>query len=152
VLKCWRHHFYHTWHNFIASRIKHKICPLANGGVAPRILNLGPRRMWVVSFVLRPLNSRGKSPRYTLDRRLGGPQSRSGSSPYPSRCTEWATRLLASRITRDTKCIPVWTTRIFQKLSLFSFFFFFFFFFFYQTALCSGNVLGCYSGGTLSAL
>jgi hypothetical protein len=32
----------------------------------------------VVSFTPRPLYPRGKSPRYPLDRRLGGPQSRSG--------------------------------------------------------------------------
>jgi hypothetical protein len=32
----------------------------------------------MVSFKLRPLYCRGKSPRYPLDRRLGGPQSRSG--------------------------------------------------------------------------
>jgi hypothetical protein len=32
----------------------------------------------VVSFTPRPLYSQGKSPRYPLDRRLGGPQSRSG--------------------------------------------------------------------------
>jgi hypothetical protein len=32
----------------------------------------------VVSFTTRPLYSQGKSPWYTLDRRLGGPQSRSG--------------------------------------------------------------------------
>jgi hypothetical protein len=32
----------------------------------------------VVSFTLRPLYSQGKSPWYPLDRRLGGPQSRSG--------------------------------------------------------------------------
>jgi hypothetical protein len=31
----------------------------------------------VVSFTPRPLYPRGKSPRYPLDRRLGGPQSRS---------------------------------------------------------------------------
>jgi hypothetical protein len=34
----------------------------------------------MVSFTPFPLNSRGKSPRYPLDRRLGGPQSRSGRS------------------------------------------------------------------------
>jgi hypothetical protein len=34
----------------------------------------------VVSFTPRPLYSRRKSPRYPLDRRLGGPQSRSGRS------------------------------------------------------------------------
>jgi hypothetical protein len=32
----------------------------------------------VVSFTHRPLYSQGKSPWYSLDRRLGGPQSRSG--------------------------------------------------------------------------
>jgi hypothetical protein len=32
----------------------------------------------VVSFTPRPLYSQGKSPWYPLDRRLGGPQSRSG--------------------------------------------------------------------------
>jgi len=49
------------------------------GGVevwAPRILDLGTR--WMVSFTLRPLHPQGKIPWYQLDRRLGGPQSRSG--------------------------------------------------------------------------
>jgi hypothetical protein len=32
---------------------------------------------WIVSFTPRPLYSRGKSSRYPLGRRLGGPQSRS---------------------------------------------------------------------------
>jgi hypothetical protein len=31
-----------------------------------------------MSFTPRPLYPQGKSPRYPLDRRLGGPQSRSG--------------------------------------------------------------------------
>jgi hypothetical protein len=48
-----------------------------SGGIAPRILDLGARWRWVVSFTLRPLYPQGKSPWYTLDRRLGGPQSRS---------------------------------------------------------------------------
>jgi len=34
----------------------------------------------VVSFTPRPLYSQGKSSWYPLDRRLGGPQSQSGSS------------------------------------------------------------------------
>jgi hypothetical protein len=33
----------------------------------------------VVSFMMRALYRRGKSPRYSLDRRLAGPQSQSGS-------------------------------------------------------------------------
>jgi hypothetical protein len=40
--------------------------------------DLGTRWRWVVSFAPRPLNPQGKSPWYPLDRRLGGPQSRSG--------------------------------------------------------------------------
>jgi hypothetical protein len=49
-----------------------------NGGIAPRILDLGIRWTWVVSFTPRPFYPQGKSPEYPLDRRLGGPQSRSG--------------------------------------------------------------------------
>jgi hypothetical protein len=40
--------------------------------------DLGTRWRWLVSFKPRPLWSQGKSLRYPLDRRLGGPQSRSG--------------------------------------------------------------------------
>jgi hypothetical protein len=46
-----------------------------SGGIAPRILDLSTRWRWVTSFTLYP---QGKSPRYRLDRRLGGSQSRSG--------------------------------------------------------------------------
>jgi hypothetical protein len=49
-----------------------------NGGISPRILDLGTRWRWVVSFTQRPLYTQGKSPWYPLDRRMGGPQSRSG--------------------------------------------------------------------------
>jgi hypothetical protein len=42
------------------------------------ILDLGTRWRWVVNFTTRPLYPRWNSPRYPLDRRLGGPQSRSG--------------------------------------------------------------------------
>jgi hypothetical protein len=48
-----------------------------SGGVTQRILDLGTRWRWVVSFTLRPFCPHGKSPWYPLDRRLGGPQSRS---------------------------------------------------------------------------
>jgi hypothetical protein len=40
--------------------------------------DLGTRWRWVVSFTPRPLYPQGKSPRYPLDRKLGGPQSRYG--------------------------------------------------------------------------
>jgi len=46
--------------------------------IAPRILILGTRWRWVVSFMRRSLYQRGKSPRYSLDGRLLGPKSRSG--------------------------------------------------------------------------
>jgi hypothetical protein len=39
------------------------------------IILLGIRCDWVVTFALRPLYLRGKSTRYSLERRLGGPQS-----------------------------------------------------------------------------
>jgi hypothetical protein len=51
---------------------------LGSGGVAQRILDLGTRWRWVASFTPRPLYTQGKCPWYPLDRRLGGPQSRSG--------------------------------------------------------------------------
>jgi len=38
-------------------------------------LDLGTRWKWVVSFTPRPLYPCRKSPRYPLDRRLGGPES-----------------------------------------------------------------------------
>jgi hypothetical protein len=49
-----------------------------SGGIVPRILDLETRWGRVISFTARPLYPQGKSPRYPLDRRLGGPQSRSG--------------------------------------------------------------------------
>jgi hypothetical protein len=44
----------------------------------PNFLYLGSSRRWVVSFMPLPLYPQGKSSRYPLDRRLGGPQSRCG--------------------------------------------------------------------------
>jgi len=49
-----------------------------SGSITPRLLNLGTRWRWVVSFTLRPLYPRRESPWYSLNRRIGGPQSRSG--------------------------------------------------------------------------
>jgi hypothetical protein len=45
---------------------------------APHILILVLDGEWVVSFLLRLLNPRGDSPQYTLDRRIGVPESQSG--------------------------------------------------------------------------
>jgi hypothetical protein len=49
-----------------------------SGGIAPRILDLGTRWRRVVSFTPWPLYPQGNSHWDPLDRRLGGPQSRSG--------------------------------------------------------------------------
>jgi len=48
---------------------------LGSGVIAPRIFDLGTRWSWVVSFTPRQLYPEGRSPRYPLDRRLGGLQS-----------------------------------------------------------------------------
>jgi hypothetical protein len=45
--------------------------------ISPLILNLGPT--FESSFTPRPLYPREKSPRYSLNRGLGGPHSRSGN-------------------------------------------------------------------------
>jgi hypothetical protein len=49
-----------------------------SGSIAPRILDLGTIWTWVFSFTPQPLYPQGKNLWYPLDRRLGGPQSRSG--------------------------------------------------------------------------
>jgi hypothetical protein len=60
--------------------LKHHVIKMhwVNGDVASCIINLGTGWRLVVSFTPRPFYPRGKSPRYPLDRRLGGPQNRSG--------------------------------------------------------------------------
>jgi hypothetical protein len=59
---------------------KGKVVPVlkdvwGSGSIAPRILDPGTRWRWVVSFTSRPLYHQGKSSRYQLDRRIGGPQN-----------------------------------------------------------------------------
>jgi hypothetical protein len=51
---------------------------LGSVGIVPRILDLGTRWRWVVSFTPRTFHLQGKSPWYPLGRKLGGSQSRSG--------------------------------------------------------------------------
>jgi hypothetical protein len=49
-----------------------------SGCIDPHFLDLGTSWRWAVSFTPLLLYPRGKSPRYPLDRRLGGPQIWSG--------------------------------------------------------------------------
>jgi len=49
-----------------------------SGFIALRVFDLGTRWRWTVSFTPRPLYPQRKSSRYPLDRRLAGPESRSG--------------------------------------------------------------------------
>jgi hypothetical protein len=51
---------------------------LGSGCITSRILDLGTRRRLVISFTPRSFYPQGNSPWYPLDRRLDGPQSRSG--------------------------------------------------------------------------
>jgi hypothetical protein len=51
---------------------------MGSGFVDPRFIDLGTSWRSVVSFTPLLLYPRGKSPQYPLDRRLGGPQYRSG--------------------------------------------------------------------------
>jgi hypothetical protein len=54
-----------------------------SGCINPHFLDLGISWRWVVSFTPRPIYPRGKSPRYPLNKRLCGPQSRSGKNIFP---------------------------------------------------------------------
>jgi len=57
-------------------RVKGKVVPVLSQ--APCHEDVWGVVRWVVSFMHRLLNPRGKSPRYPLYRKLVGPQSRSG--------------------------------------------------------------------------
>jgi hypothetical protein len=102
-----------------------------SGCIAPRILDLGTRWRWVVSFTPRQLYSQGKSPWFPLDRRLGGPQSHSGregeekNSPPPlnpwtpivqpvaQSYTDWA--IAALSIQKQTKINSIASTMYYGK-------------------------------------
>jgi hypothetical protein len=67
------------------------------------ILDLGTKYVWVVNFTHRPRYPRGKSPRYALDRRLGGPRNLYGRSEvkniYPVEIPTPAARPVSRRFT-----------------------------------------------------
>jgi hypothetical protein len=69
----------------------------------------------MVSITPRPLQRRGKSPWYTSDRRLGGPQSRSGRrgkeknlTPHQDSHSDQPVQLVASRYTDWTIQAPLY--------------------------------------------
>jgi hypothetical protein len=64
---------------------------LGNGSTATRILDLGTRWRWVVSFAPQPLYPQGQSPRYPLNRRLGRLPSRSGRGGEEKNERKWNT-------------------------------------------------------------
>jgi hypothetical protein len=66
---------------FFFNQRPHHESVLESGSVAPRILNLGTRWRWMVSFTLRLLYPQGESRWYPLYRRVGQPQSWSERGP-----------------------------------------------------------------------
>jgi len=71
-----------------------------SGDITPRILIVGTRLRWVVSFTPRPLYPWDNRPLYPLGRRLGGPQSRSrlggeGKNSHYCLCLQLNPSLLA---------------------------------------------------------
>jgi hypothetical protein len=69
-------------HRSFLSQDKSTVVPLhlmeVYGGIAPIIVTLGTNWMWVISFTLRHLCSRGKNSWNPPNRNLGGSQSRYG--------------------------------------------------------------------------
>jgi hypothetical protein len=59
------------------------------------ILDPGTRWRWVVKFMPRSFYPHGNSPWYQLNRRLGGPQSRSGRNGARGSVVGWVTVLQA---------------------------------------------------------
>jgi hypothetical protein len=71
-----------------------------SGGIAPRI-DLGTRWRRVVSFTPRPLYPQGKSPWYPLDRRLSGPQNRSGRGGEEKNAL-WRKSVIETKVSANT--------------------------------------------------
>jgi hypothetical protein len=90
--KTWKPRFLKNQKEYTTLWCKGKVIPVLNelsttswmllgsGCIDPNFLDLGTSCRRVVSFTPLPLYLREKSPPYLLDRRLGGPQSRSWRS------------------------------------------------------------------------
>jgi hypothetical protein len=89
-----------------------------NGCIDPHFPDLGNSWKWVVNFTPWPLYTRGKSPRYPMDRKLGGLQTfwthrDSNSDSYvvqhvASRYTDYAIPATTIRGEENT-CSTLWT-------------------------------------------
>jgi hypothetical protein len=76
--------------------------------------------MFVVSFMLRPLYSRGNSPRYPLDMRLDWLQSESGSyggNSWPYRDSKFEPFIVQSVVSRCTDCATALPDVLFGNFS-----------------------------------
>jgi hypothetical protein len=62
-----------------------------SGGTAPRIINVGTRRRWVISSTVLELCLRGKRHHFLPATRLNVPQIRSGCRGYRLTGAEWET-------------------------------------------------------------
>jgi hypothetical protein len=85
--------------------------------VDPHFLDLGTNWKWAVSFTPLPLYSRGKRPPYPLDRRLSGPQSRSGwrgrrKNSWPSRNSNPDSSVVQPVASRCTTTLSRWSSSV----------------------------------------
>jgi hypothetical protein len=90
-----------------------------SGGIVPLILRLGTRWRWIVSFTPRPLYPQGRSSWCPFDRRLGGPQRRSGrgsekknSQPLPGLKPQCCKTELSWLLTKCTVSFAVLFSRV----------------------------------------
>jgi hypothetical protein len=72
----------------------------------PRFLHLGTSWGGVFSFMTRPLYPQGKSPRYPIERRLGGLQNRGEETIFNPTGTQTPTPLVVlPAVSRYTDCL-----------------------------------------------
>jgi hypothetical protein len=84
-----------------------------SGCIDPCFLELGNSWRWVVSLTVLLLYPQGKSPRYPLHRRFGGPQNRSGRNGEVEILGPAATRILTPRFTNlEPDAIPTALPRL----------------------------------------
>jgi hypothetical protein len=80
---------------------------------------LGTSWRWVVSFTRRPLYHRGKSPLYSLDRTLGGPQSRCGRRGEEKNLSPIGTRTSTPRLSNPQPLAATTTVSRLEKWNIY---------------------------------